>query len=95
MVPRHVNVISSGKDGITVLDYRNNETFSVVADALKANGWDVPETDEGAGGLKSPVKLFVVGEENHGLVLKDAELGDTYWVSSTALASNGCARRKR
>jgi len=41
MIPRHVQMLECGKDGITVAD--GGETFSISTEALKGNGWDVPD----------------------------------------------------
>jgi len=88
MVPVHVQIVECGKDGMTVTDHK--ETFSVPAGALLGNGWVPPESP---GGIASPVNLWVEGESNGGLVLRDPELGQLYWVSSTGLVMSGFTRR--
>jgi hypothetical protein len=85
MVPRHIQIHECGKDGLTVID--GDEHFSVDAGALEGNGWEVPDKP---GGIATPVKLWVTGQVNGGLVLKDPELGHEYWVSSTGLTLAGC-----
>lgn len=91
MTPRHVQISESGKDGLTVVDVQSNEIFSVKADALAGNGWDVPESP---GGVKSPITLWVIEQSHGGLRLQDQELGHEYWVSGTGLKGSGCTPRK-
>jgi len=90
MVPRHVQISECGKDGVTVAD--GDEIFSVKAEALAGNGWNVPDSP---GGMKSSIVLQVTGQLHGGLGLKDPELGHEYWVSGTGLGTSGCTPVKK
>lgn len=90
MVPRHVEMVCAGVDGITVRDPIDNIPWSIGSQALRGNGWIEPATP---GGKQSLLILHIDGEMLNGLKLVDPIEKQEYWVSSTALISAGCTRK--
>ena len=87
MKPILADVLSCGSDGIIAEE--SGSKCCVESDALFGNRRAVSENQPGGFDASVP-NLFIDIRKEDGLVLKDPDLGYTYWVSREALEKFGC-----